>query len=313
MPHLSEEELCDELRDLASRLQRLPRKADMETFGRYSPETYLARFESWAAALDAAGLADRREPHIPRDQLCAHLQGLGDACGHTPTHADCREQGELSAWVYVDRFDSWHAALEAAGYDIASRTDPAATTVTHAELRMALSTLADELGRPPTQTELDTYGDYASALYTAAFGSWDDALALAGLDAQSVRGAPTYSTRTLLANLRALAAQLETSPTTREMNRHGEHSAATYQRRFGSWPAALRAAGLTPTTGDDLPSAEALIDAIQQVTTECGHPPTPAEMRRYSAYTPQTYLIRFDSWGQAIEAAGYDSAQAWDR
>ncbi|WP_137284627.1 homing endonuclease associated repeat-containing protein [Halorussus salinisoli] len=313
MPHLSEEELREELRLLAWRLQRIPRTKDMQTIGRYSAETYLDRFGDWGTALEAAGVADRREPNLSRPRLQRHLQELGDRLGRTPTRTDLREEGDLSSWVYIDNFKSWRAVLERAGFDIVPRTSPAEATVTHNQLRTILAEIADEIGRTPSQDELDRYGDYASDIYCAAFGSWDDALQLAGLTEHSLHGAPTYSTSELLNHLRDLATRLGETPTAREMNTNGEHAVDTYRHRFGSWNNALQKAGFTSTTSASLPPADDLLTEIRRLKTEFGQPPTPAKMRQQGKYTPELYLSRFDSWNRAVEEAGYNPAHAWNR
>lgn len=152
MPHLSGDDLLEELRSLAWRLRRIPTTSDMQRLGRYSAETYLTRFGGWTAALDVADLADRQEPYLSRPRLLRHLREVGDEQGRTPTRADLQEAGNLSPWVYVDTFNSWHAALKQAGFDIVPRTTPAEATVTHEVLRTTLVRLADEIGRTPSKT-----------------------------------------------------------------------------------------------------------------------------------------------------------------
>ncbi|WP_135855061.1 homing endonuclease associated repeat-containing protein [Halorussus salinus] len=313
MPHLSDEELIEELGVLAWRLQRLPRAKDMQTIGRYSAETYMNRFGSWVAALEAAGVADRREPNLSQPRLQRHLQDLGDELSRTPTRADLKEEGELSPWVFVDNFKSWRAALERAGFNIVPRTSPAEATVTHNRLRTFLVNIADEIGRTPSEDELDRYGDFASEIYCSAFGSWDDALQLAGLTEHSMHGAPTYSTNELLTHLRELATDLGETPTTREMNTIGKHGADTYRKRFGSWNDALEKAGLTSTRASSLPPADALLTELRQLKAELGRPPTPAEMRQQGKLNPELYLIKFGSWTHAVREAGYNSDDAWKR
>lgn len=58
---------------------------------------------------------------------------------------------------------------------------------------------------------------------------------------------PQYTEEELIEDLRDLADQLERyPPLKRDMNEQGNHSARTYQLRFGSWSDAVSAAGFTP-------------------------------------------------------------------
>lgn len=52
--------------------------------------------------------------------------------------------------------------------------------------------------------------------------------------------------RKLLADLRAVAEKLGRAPSTAEYDGLGDHSSGTVARRFGSWRAGLRAAGVGP-------------------------------------------------------------------
>jgi len=312
MPHLSEQDLLAELRALAGRIQRIPRKKDMDEIGRYSTQTYLDRFESWQSVLQTAGLADRREPHLSRDKLRSYLREFGEPHGRTPTRAELRERGEFSPWVFSDRFSSWLAALDAAGFDITPRTTPAAATVSYRDLRTTLEKLATELGRPPSRADVDTHNDYASDLYCAAFGSWEDALRFARLPIETVRGGPTYTTETLLEHLRELSEQLERPPSVTDLQDHGEYALGTYQHRFGSWTNALRSAGLTPRDpAEQLPAKTILLKEVQDLSAESGHPPSPAAMRQEGEYLPETYLVQFESWDQVLRLADYEPKHAW--
>ena len=53
--------------------------------------------------------------------------------------------------------------------------------------------------------------------------------------------------------MQAFADDLGHAPTSREMNTEGPHSMATYQKRFGSWSAAVETAlaDWTPPTEDE--------------------------------------------------------------
>lgn len=57
----SDDELIEDLKRLADRLDRVPRKVDMDEYGAHSGRTYQLRFGSWADAVETAGF-EAREP-----------------------------------------------------------------------------------------------------------------------------------------------------------------------------------------------------------------------------------------------------------
>jgi hypothetical protein len=110
------------------------------------------------------------------------------------------------------------------------------------------------------------------------------------------------------------------TPTAKEWNRAGDDhpSLATVRRLFGSWNAAVRAAGLRPRRpGERGPSRTAaserwpqavVVDAIVRFEADHGRPPLLEEWRRAADGFPcvTTVQRRFGSWNAAIEAAGFD-------
>jgi hypothetical protein len=78
----------------------------------------------------------------------------------------------------------------------------------------------------------------------------------------------------------------------------------TVARKFGSWPAGIEAAGLTPRTDW---TRETIIAAIRRWTEEHGSPPLIRDWQPNGPdYAPSANpVIRlFGSWNEAIQAAG---------
>ncbi len=118
---------------------------------------------------------------------------------------------------------------------------------------------------------------------------------------------PALSDELLLEHLREFAEELGKRPTTREMDTEGPHSRDTYVSHFGSWNAALEAAGFdTSVRFSDM----ALINELQRLTEEYGEPPTPAEMNRNGEFNAGVYRDRFGSWEQACQETGVGSVQS---
>jgi hypothetical protein len=111
----SDQELLAEIERLADELGRTPSSRDMAEHGEFGRITYRDHFGSWNEALGAAGF-DRRRPKrkTSEAELVTELQRLADALGTTPTTDDMQRDGEFSPGTYINRFESWSAALEAA-------------------------------------------------------------------------------------------------------------------------------------------------------------------------------------------------------
>ncbi len=306
---IPEPKLLADLRRVAADLGESPSIAQMSEHGTYSPSTYQARFGSWTDAKERAGVRPTTETTRYSDpRLLADLRTFAREVGHTPTKMEMRESGPHAPSTYADRFGSWTAAVEAA--DLEPRT--ATTGIPKSELVADLQCVAEELSRAPTCEEYDERGTYSDATYFRRFDSWDDALDAAGIERRSGdESGVQYATDDLLAELRRLADVLARPPTTTEMSELGDYSPNTYRRRFGSWTDALAEAGfdperaVTPAKRNQIPT-EDLLAELRQLADESGTPPTFQEVQTESEYSGATYLNRFESWNDALEAAGLE-------
>jgi hypothetical protein len=108
----------------------------------------------------------------------------------------------------------------------------------------------------------------------------------------------------LIEELQRLADELGEAPGKSQMNERGAYSAKTYQNRFGSWNAAVEAAGLEPNPVYKAVTRRELIVELQRVADELGKTPTYSEMRERGNYGTSAYENRFGGWTDAVEAAG---------
>lgn len=115
-----------------------------------------------------------------------------------------------------------------------------------------------------------------------------------------------HSDTELCEELRRLADETGKAPTLQDVREHGEYAAMTYYNRFGSWRKALDEAGFEPREPNSRVATDELIEEIQQVAKEHGSPPSAADMNEHGEYWVSTYRRRFDSWNDAIKAAGYE-------
>ena len=332
---IPEDELLEELQALAADLGQPPTVQQMDAQGPRWSRVYARRFGSWNEALEAAGLdsrpSGRATRSVPRSELLAELEALDDTLDRRPRIADVEADGAFSVKQYRDEFGSWTAALEAAGID----TDDISSRIPTETLVDAIRAVAEACDTPPTTTQFNEQAAYSATTVRRRFGSWDEALAAAGLDPDAPRG----SKRTggdkkipdaeLLGDIRRLAAENadtddadtddsegdadaatpeETSfeaPTLQEYRERGTYGAQTIYDRFGSWNAAVEAAGFSARAPDSkIPTSE-LIAELRRLGGD-DEPPTAAEMRAEGAHWARTYRDRFGSWNEALEAAGFD-------
>lgn len=244
----SDEELLTHIRELAAELGEAPTMNQMSAAdGRPSGSTYRHRFGSWPDAVQQAGVepADQPSPYT-KTELLEHIRALATELGRPPTLEDLNADDDRPSFKPYRRvFDTWNAALTAAGFDpnhAMSHTEPEGYS--DAELLTHIQELAEELGRPPTQNEMHQADNRPSeSTYKRRFESWTNAIEEAGFD--SGRKTSSYSEAELLDLLRDLATELGETPSVQQLNAAEDYpSRAVYRNRFGSWSAALEAANL---------------------------------------------------------------------
>jgi len=176
---ISEGDLLAALNRLATDLGRPPTREEMESQGQYSATPYYRQFGTWTAALKAADLEPQHRQDIPEAELLTSLCNLAAKLGHPPRSQDMASQGPFSPSTYRRRFGSWAAALDQA--DLSPEDQSTTYRVARDELLATLHDLAENLGRPPTQTDMEKHGSHSIDIYHDRFGSWNAALAETGL------------------------------------------------------------------------------------------------------------------------------------
>jgi hypothetical protein len=204
---------------------------------------------SWKEVLEAAGIAPnttggRRRKWTPTrvlDEIRKRHQG-----GEGLSHRAVRQERQYLVVAAVEFFGSWEEALRAAGldYDEIRKQE----TWTKAKILRRIRELA-------AQGEDLSYGAITqnhSSLAAAAgnkryFGSWGEAIEAAGIRYDEVRRhREPWDRERIIATIRELHARGEDLITTniRKLGYRTMEYAARRQGHFGSWRAAIEAAGL---------------------------------------------------------------------
>lgn len=117
---------------------------------------------------------------------------------------------------------------------------------------------------------------------------------------ESLRGAPDEE---LLEDLRRSAKTLgRETITMAEYEEVGKTHPSTIQRRFGSWPNALKLAGLQPSRSKIGISDDELFENIKSLWISLGRQPRYTEVKApNSLFSTGTYENRFGSWSKALD------------
>ncbi|MFC7199111.1 homing endonuclease associated repeat-containing protein [Halospeciosus flavus] len=178
-----------------------------------------------------------------------------------------------------------------------------AEPISRTDLIEEVHRLAEELESTPTARDMKGRGRYSLTPYYRAFESWNGALEAAGLDLNH-----RYDIRreALLEDLDRLHEDLGRVPTRMDVTHRGKFSATAYYSEFDSWNGALREAGFEIHMSKNH-SQDDLADALATFADERGYTPTREEMAVDGPYSPQAYYSAFESWHDALEAAGLSS------
>lgn len=203
-----------------------------------------------------------REPPVsrelyPEDELLERLRAAARDRGEPPSAGWWAQRGlRPTTRVFSQRFGSWNHALELAGLPTREPKQDYSWAPSDGELLEGVRLVAAALGHRPTGGDYGAYvrshpelGLRGLGTVTGRLGRWSEIVAL--VDAPDKRP-PAPSDERLLDLLRAAAAELGRPPSARWWQRHrppGALSVEAMARRFGSWNAALAAAGLVTLGG----------------------------------------------------------------
>jgi len=176
-----------------------------------------------------------------------------------------------------------------------------------------LETVANQLGkRAITKDEYNRHGRFSASTMQKRFGSWNEALHKAGLSVAKRMSIPKDE---LIADLVRVSDALGTNVvTTTEYASLGKFAVPTLQHAFGSWPAAVRSAGLavSPLARSRV-AVEDLFTNMAELWGALGRQPKQADLvAPRSKLSHDVYVRRFGSWRAALEAF-VDSANSSEK
>lgn len=252
--------------------------------------------ESFERNVEIAGHMRAHQTSIDRDKILTELKRLADEKGRSPMQPEVDEETDFTAGAVQSNFGSWRDGLAAAGLE------PRSQTVSREDVIEEIQRVANLQGHSPTVSEMREHGVISQKPICRHFGTWKQALKTVGLETTTNS---KVSKGEVLRAIGELATQLGRPPTAHEMDDLGACSTKVAQQRFGTWNRALRHAGCEIHCLKDIPEAD-LQAEIDRLVDELGHAPSSIEMDEYGRFSTGTYAIRYKSWADAVEAAGYE-------
>ena len=165
------------LKDLVEVCARLGKESvgekEYDANGQYSSGTFRKRFGSWSAALEKAGFKAIRWHNVTKESYVEDIQRVAQLLGkRTLTMAEYDESGKYSSSAVIGKFESWFAALDAAGLERTRNLG-----VTDEEYFSNLEKVWRTLGRQPIGTNMrKPLSSYSVDAYADRFGTWRKAL-----------------------------------------------------------------------------------------------------------------------------------------
>lgn len=213
-----------------------------------------------------------------RKELVEELLRLDSALDRIPYPSDVSEMTNYSAAKYQNEFGSWDEALDVAGID------------KEKELLAELQRVTDELGKKPTQSEVNSLGKYSHSMYARYFGQWSTAKER--LDEFGVPETVTSQQSEGVENPSQSESKFVWN-TSVEQSVDNDRQEPT-QTNAGEY------------------TTEELLDYIRELDKLFGEPPSEQFVRHYGSYPIGAYEIRFTSWNGVIDAANLPSVD-WEK
>jgi hypothetical protein len=187
--------------------------------------------------------------NIRNRDLLMDLVSVAQSIGHLPDEEEIEAHSNYSADRFREEFGSLFEACQEAGivpdsvtkddYTAATEakkeqeeaeaeeeeSDPKPSGPSEAELIEELQWVDEEVEGIPYPADMNESGAFTAHDYQEAFGSWDDALDVAGIDKEEQ----------LLEDMQVVAEEVGEDMTAPEMNEYGRYSSTMAARYFGSW------------------------------------------------------------------------------
>jgi predicted GIY-YIG superfamily endonuclease/ribonuclease I len=289
--------LIKELKRLANEYDRTPTTSLMNSKGKFSSQPYIKNFGSWNEALKETGLEVNIKQDISKKELIKELQRVDREYDKLLTFELMKSEGEFSAEVYYNFFNSWNEALKEAGLKANNKRG-----ISKDKLLKEIQRLDNEYDRTPTYSLMESKGKFSAETYSNSFGSWNKALREVGLE---VNVNTDFNKNELIEELQRLDNEYDVNPSRELMKSEGKFGHSTYRRNFGSWNNALKEAGLKINMENNI-SKERLLEELQRLSDEYDVNLSRELMNSKGKFSSGPYDNVFGSWNNALKEAGLE-------
>lgn len=297
MSKYSEEELLEKIRITTKELGRIPKTAEVKSY-----ITIIKKFQTWDNALKQAGYT-KEEIYKSRnqytdDELLNIIKNKTKELGRIPYLKEIKQCNIISK-----RFGSWNNALKLAGYENTKNKE-----FTREELLELIRCRYKKTGNIPKISEFE----FKFYIYKF-FGSWNNALKLAGIEMKSDKKKiksnerkKKYSDEDLLQKIKNKYNELGEIPKSYQVENY-----TIIIRRFNGWDNALKKAGVDDKKlkkYNKIYTKKDLLNMIKEKTKELGRIPSMAEFsHEYSI------VKNFGTWENALVEAGFSKEEILNR
>jgi len=239
---------------------------------------------------------------IPPEKGLEDLRRVANELEKVPSGREYQEHGNHSLRTMRRAFGTWVKARKKAGLEGGPSKNKA---IDKEELLADLRRVADELEKTPTEEDYRQHGKYSMGPIRSKFETLADARVQAGLELGKKNG---ISKSEIIKDIKSVVQELEKIPSKAEYSKHGNFTAQTAYKKFGSWTAAREAAGLEggPTKNEYVPETD-VIEDLKRVAEEIDESPSQEQYNQHGEFSEGVVHARFETWNDGLEAAGLET------
>lgn len=234
-----------------------------------------------------------------KEELVKMVQEHSKILGRTPKMKEvAKNENFPSMNLFLREFETWNNLLKKCNLKLNS-----VRYYSKEHLLNVLKLLSNRIGRTSRIEDLNGDKDLPSPkVYFEKFGSWNNALKLAGLEINLRRD---YTKEELIDSLLKKAKELNQNPTSNDLGRKNNMpDRSTFDDRFGTWNNALKEAGLKINCYYRKWTKEEVIKWLQYKYKELGRTPGIRDFDK-DPRSPAKNTVRklFGNWTNAIREA----------
>jgi len=318
--------LLHHLEQLAIADGQVPSSYDIDTWTSYTATSYCAAFGDFASAIEESGIRTADPSQYAADVLESELQRIGrefDCCPPVEMLSQLTPYEESAFQNQFRRMNSaWRRARRSSPEPFATTTGPAEPEPYRTQLLEELSDMCRRRDKPPDPIDVATHTPFSPETYLAFFGSWPQAVAAAGQEDHmdnSTGNEPPLDPTTESEILYDIweTAVTSGSPTRfylKDYDFASRFSKSTIRQQFGSVQAAVDIAGLDHSNRAQLskywypPLDIPLVNELERVGAQVPDKPAMSDMNANGRVSAATYIQRFGSWENALDAANFSNS-----